>query len=199
MKEVLYIYGASGHGKVIADIARACCYSNLEFIDDGDNQYKNFGDISDKKNADFIIAIGNNQVRQKLQEKLSNLGLSIISLIHPSAIVSSSVRIGRGTVVMPNVVINANATIGDGVILNTSCIVEHDCEIGDYAHLSPNVALAGNVEIGANTHIGIGSSLIHGLQIGRNTIVGAGSVVVRSIGDYKKAYGNPCREIENII
>ncbi len=194
----IYIYGASGHGLVVADIARACGYGNIIFIDDGDNVYLTFDEMKNNKNIPIVLAIGSNHIRAMLFEKVENSGFEVVTLIHPSSVVSLSASIGKGTVIMPNVVVNANAIVGKGTILNTSCIVEHECIIDDFVHISPNVALAGNVRVGKLTHIGIGSNVIQGIIIGNNAIIGAGSTVVKNIGNFKKAYGNPCREIEDI-
>ena len=198
MSKNIYIYGASGHGLVVADIARACGYDDVIFVDDGDNEYPSFEDIKRTSGIPVAFGIGNNAIRAKLFERVQNSGFEIVSLIHPSAIISSSVTIGKGTVVMPNVVVNAKAYIGKCVILNSSCVVEHECMIGDFVHISPKVAIAGDVRIGDFTHIGIGSSVIQCLEIGKNSIIGSGSVVVKNIADFKKAYGNPCKEKGNI-
>jgi len=193
----IYIYGANGHGFVVADIAKSCGYDYVIFVDDGDNEYPSFEEIKRTSGIPMVFGVGNNNIRAKLFKKAQNRGFEIVNLIHPNSIVSTSATIGMGTVVMPNVVVNAKATIGNGVILNSSCVVEHECIIDNFVHISPNVALAGNVKVGKLSHIGIGSNLIQGIIIGNNTIIGAGSTVVRNIGNFKKAYGNPCKEIEN--
>lgn len=194
----IYIYGASGHGLVVADIAMACGYDDIIFCDDGDNEYPSFEAIKQIKHIPIAFGIGSNTIRSKLFQKVRANGLEIVNLVHPSAIISPSATIGIGIVVMPNVVVNAKANVGDGVILNTSCVIEHECKIEEFAHVSPNVALAGNVIIGGFTHIGIGSHVIQGITVGNNTIIGAGSAVVKNINNFKKAYGSPCKEIEDI-
>ena len=181
----IYIYGASGHGLVVADIAKLCGYEEIIFIDDGENNYPSFEDIKENNHIPITFGVGNNTIRSKLFEKAKNCDFKIVTLIHPNSVISSSVRIGEGTVVMPNVVINSNATVGNAVILNTSSIIEHECTIDDFVHISPNVALAGNVTIGQFSHIGIGSSIIQGKIIGSNCIIGAGSVVVKNINNSK--------------
>lgn len=195
----LFIYGASGHGLVAFDIAKVCGYDDIVFIDDGENEYTSFNEIKDENNIPIFIAIGDNRVRNKLYKKVKENGFEIITLVHPSAIVSTSAQIGIGTVIMPNVVVNAKAKIGKGTILNSGAVIEHEAILGDFVHISPNSAIAGGVNIGTLTHIGIGVSIIQGIKIGKNTLIGAGAVVVKNINDNKKAYGSPCREIEDLM
>jgi UDP-N-acetylbacillosamine N-acetyltransferase len=194
----IYIYGASGHGLVVADIAKVCGYSDIILIDDGDNSYLNFEDIKNNNTTPIALGVGDNRVRETLFNRVIEYGFEVISLVHRGAILGSGVEIGKGVVIMPNVVVNAKAKIGNGVILNSSSIIEHESIIGDFAHISPNVALAGNVKVGKNTQIGIGSSVIQGISIGDFCMVGAGSVVVKDIPSFTLSYGNPCRVIRRI-
>ena len=195
MKNKIFIYGAGGHGRVVSDIALRNGY-DVEFIDDGDNDFLNFNEFSKKiKSAKIFIAIGDNKIRKEKFELCENLGYEIITLIDKSTMIGSNVVIEKGTVVMPNCVINNTAKIGKGTIINSGAIIEHDCEIGDFSHISPNVALAGGVKIGNLTHLGIGSSVIEQINIGNNVIVGAGSVVIKNIRDNTKVVGVPAKEI----
>ncbi len=197
----IYIYGAGGHGLVVASIAKVCGFKEIRFIDDGDNNFPSLKDVINEikeKNFPVALGIGNNQIRKKIFNNLKWEGINILTLIHPTSIISEDVEIDIGTVIMPNVIINTKAKIGIGVILNSGCIIEHECVIGNFAHISPGVALAGQVKIGELTHIGIGSSVIQNITIGRNCIIGAGSVVVNNIPDNKKAYGVPCKIKEDI-
>jgi UDP-N-acetylbacillosamine N-acetyltransferase len=194
----LYIYGASGHGFVVADIARECGYEEIIYIDDGENSYPSFDEIKEENHIPLAFGIGVNATRKKLFQNVIKYGFDVVNLIHPSAILSSTVTLGIGIVIMPNVVVNTLSHIGDGVILNTSCVIEHENNIGDFVHISPNTALAGEVTIKENTHIGIGSSIIQGITIGKNCIICAGSVVVKNIGNNKLCYGNPCKIIKEL-
>ncbi len=195
----IYIYGAGGHGLVVADIARACGYEDIIFIDDRENEFLTFKQIKDNIHTPIALGIGDNMTRKIIFDKLKTHGFSVVTLIHPSSIISKGAIISDGSVAMPLVVVNAKAIVGKGAILNSGCVVEHECNIGDFAHISPNSSLAGNVSIGANTHIGIGSSIIQGISIGNNCLIGAGSVVLKNINNYKKAFGNPCKEIGDIV
>jgi len=195
--KVIFIYGASGHGKVVSDIARAVGYEIVKFIDDGENEHINFDDFVSLNKKDYPVAlgIGDNKVRSKIYKCLVNNGFNVVTLIHPKAIVSQSAKIDTGCVVMPGAIINANVKIDIGVIINSGSVIEHDCTIGYFTHISPNVALAGNVNIGSFSHIGIGASIIQNINIGNNCIIGAGAVVINSIEDNKKVVGVPAKEI----
>ena len=196
MSKSIYIYGASGHGLVVADVAKSCGYENIVFLyDDKSKGFLTFDDIKENRDYHISIGIGNNQIREKLYKKVKENGFSTPTLIHPSSIISSSAKIEEGTVIMPNVVVNAKAYIGKCVILNSSCVVEHECMIGDFVHISPKVSIAGDVRIGDFTHIGIGSNVIQGIIIGSNVIVGGGSMVIRNIDDNHKVVGIPAHPI----
>ena len=200
MKE-LFIYGASGHGKVVADIAREIGYKNIKFIDDGENEYLNFDDfiLLNKKDYPVALGIGDNEIRSKIYKRLADNEINVITLIHPKAIVSKSATISKGSVVMPGAIINADVKIEEGVIVNSGSIIEHDCKIGQFAHISPNVSLAGNVNVGSFSHLGIGTTVIQNITIGKNCIIGAGAVVIDDVKDSKKVVGVPAKEISVLI
>ena len=191
----LYLYGASGHSKVILDIAILNGWYLLNYIDDNlliknFNGYAVHNDIKKinlKKNQIFI-SIGNNSIRKKISQILIT---SFPVLIHPQSIISSSAIINSGTVLMANTTVNASSIIGSHCIINTNASIDHDCIINDFVHISPNVALAGNVEVGEGVHIGIGACVIQGIKIGKWATIGAGSVIIKDVPDYAVVVGNP--------
>lgn len=206
MHEKLLIVGASGHGKVVADIAKQMSkWNSIAFLDDNEfittsPSNKVLGRTSDalkyKDEADFFVAIGNNATREKIQEKLLCEGLSVVTLVHPRSVVCSDVEIGVGTAVMAGVVINSSSKIGKGCIINTSSSLDHDNVICDYVHVSPRVSLAGNVRVGKSTWLGIGSVVINNVNISSGCIVGAGAVVVRDICETGSFIGVPARRVQ---
>jgi len=193
LKKVIII-GASGHGKVIADIVKASGDKFVGYLDDNETKktlgktdaWKNYSDCS------FIIGIGNAEVRKKI----SNLPINYYTAIHPSAIVSETAKIGEGTVIMPNAVVNADSAIGKHCIINTSAVVEHDNIIGDYSHISVGAKLGGNVSVGNSTWIGIGAAVKNNVTIAGNVVVGTGAVVVKSISESGTYVGVPARKMD---
>jgi sugar O-acyltransferase (sialic acid O-acetyltransferase NeuD family) len=196
----MVIYGASGHGKVIAEILEKCGATNIIFVDDfpvGDSfmgyTLLHSSKLLDLDEQEMLVAVGNNNIRQKVVNKFNK---DYILAIHPSAQISARAAIGKGTVVMAGAVVNADCQIGEHVILNTNCSVDHDCVLENFVHVSPNVALAGNVFVGEGTQIGIGSSVIQGIRIGKKVTIGAGAVVVRDVPDFAVIMGVPGKVVK---
>lgn len=206
MKNKLIIIGASGHGKVVADIAiKMNKWQSIAFLDDDESIKKSMeleviGKTADaftyKEEADFFVAIGNNITREKIQEKLIEQGLSVVSLTHSSAVIGTDVEIGIGSVVMAGVVINSSSRIGKGCIINTSSSLDHDNMIEDYVHISPGVKLAGTVKVGKGTWLGIGSVVSNNVNICSGCKVGAGAVVVKDITESGTYVGVPVRRVD---
>jgi len=200
-KQKIFIYGASGHAKVVIEIAESLAYSigglvdanpviqrlldypvNTPFVEEADDRW--------------IIGIGTNSIRKRIAGEEDR---RYAILCHPSANISARTYIGEGTVVMAGVSINSGVRIAKHCIINTNASIDHDCEIADYVHISPNVALAGDVRVGQGTHIGIGACVIQGVKIGEWCTVGAGAVVIRDVPDGACVVGNPARIMKKDI
>lgn len=196
----IFIYGASGHGKVVADIIQATGYTLGGWIDD--DKTKNCLSWEDfcalHVQADIALGIGSNYIRAIVAKKIKSAGYNLPVLIHPTAVVSPSAILKEGTVIMPLCIINADTQIESGTIVNSGSVIEHDCFIGEYTHISPNNSIAGNVTIGKYTHIGIGASVIQGITIGEESVIGAGATVICNLPDHITAVGVPAKIIKGM-
>ena len=200
----LAILGASGHGKVVADIAELTGWDEVVFFDDAWPVIKtnsvwpvigstnvlleSIGDFSG-----VFVAIGNNDTRLNKLNLLREFGASIPSIIHPNAVISRYSVIDDGCVVCAGVVVNADSRIGFGSILNTSCSIDHDSIIDESVHVSPGVRLAGGVKVGKCTWIGIGAVVRQLITIGAYSVVGAGAAVVKNVPESSTVIGVPAQ------
>lgn len=205
MKNKLLIIGASGHGKVVADIAlKMNKWQSIAFLDDDKSIKTSIGleviGTSDDifthiDEYEIFVGIGNNDTRQRIHEMLETFGASIPILIHPSAVIGSQVDVGTGTVVMAGVVVNCCTKIGKGCIINTGSTIDHDNCIEDFVHVSPGSHLAGTVKVGKGSWLGIGSVVSNNINIANGCKVGAGSVVVKDISESGVYVGVPVRRV----
>jgi acetyltransferase EpsM len=192
-----YIYGSSGHGKVVLEAAQQDGKRPIAFIDDNEelNYFEGLPVIRElPKGSDYIIAIGCNDTRKLIHN--SHGSSQLVTLTHPNAVISKSSVIGLGTLVGVNALINPAVIIGSNCIINSAAVIEHDCTIEDYVHISPNATICGHVKIGTGTHVGAAAVIIPGIKIGVWCTIGAGAVVVDDIPDGATVVGNPARIIK---
>lgn len=200
----IFVFGASGHAKVVIDIIERQGLYRIAFLVDDNIElkgrevygYKVIGRRTELKKCTIregLVAIGGNRVRQSVAGWLTENGYNLVSVIHPSAEIGRGVVIGRGSVVMAGVVVNSDAVIGDNVIVNTKASIDHDCFIGHAAHIAPGAVLCGKVQIGSGTFVCAGATLIPNIIVGCNVVVGAGSTVIKDIPNNLTVIGNPAR------
>lgn len=204
MSEKVIVIGASGHGKVVADIVRRSGDTLLGFLDDngalpseiaGIPVLGRVADYTGYPEASFVVGIGNSDVREKIARQLNNVRW--YTAIHPSAVVSAlETKIGVGSVIMANAVINPSAHIGEHSIINTAAVVEHDNHIGSFAHISVGAKLGGTVSVGNHTWVGIGAAISNNMSICDHCTIGAGAVVIRDIKESGTYVGIPARKIK---
>lgn len=203
----IVVYGAGGHGKVVADILLASGVSTLlGFIDDDERRAgSSVLNMTVLGGADWLkreaargevavaLGVGDNSLRESVSKRCAALGVEILTLVHPDATVSRWASLGAGTVVMAGARINPAASLGRAVIVNTGAVVEHDVVVGDYAHLSPNAVMGGAARLGSHSHLGLGAVILPGVEVGDSAIIGAGAVVVKDIPNSVIATGIPAR------
>lgn len=197
----MYLFGASGHCKVVIDIIQKSNLDTIEYIIDDNPNIELIDSIPVilRPNNDLlidkslIITIGNNQIRKKIVRKIA---ANYLIALHPKSIIANHVSIGEGSVIMAGAILNSNVKVGEHCIINSAAVVEHDCVIRDFVHVSPNVSLAGNVTIGEGTHVGIGAVIIQGVKIGNWVTIGAGAIILNDVPDYAVIVGNPGKIIK---
>ena len=201
MNENVIIIGAGGHARVVSEIVELAGDRVLGFIDDrapelfpGMNMLGTTAEIGAfSEIASFVIAIGDNYMRRKIDGLHK---LRWYSAIHPTVVISKSAEIGEGTVIMANAVINSSAKIGRHCIINTASVVEHDCVLGNCVHIAPKAALGGAVKVGDCTQVGLGANLINNVSICGGCVIGAGAAVVGDISEKGIYAGVPAQKIK---
>ena len=189
----LVILGAGGHGRVVADAARAAAIEIAGFLDDAYEPGEKRGDwtvlgpdgILDAPEFAaahvFVVGIGDNAARRDRSLALQARGAELASVRHPAATVAPDVRVGDGTVLFAGSVVNTGSVLGDFAVVNTCASVDHDARIADGVHVGPGAVLAGSVRCDEDAFIGSGAVVLPGVCIGMRAVVGAGAVVTRDV------------------
>ncbi|MEZ9678512.1 acetyltransferase [Vibrio crassostreae] len=202
--KVLAILGASGHGKVVADIAENLGWQNIVFFDDAwpslsvIGKWRVLGNFESLVVSDIdsvFVAIGDANVRINKLSLLKSKNKNLETIIHPSAEISRYSSVGEGSIVCEGAVIKAFSKVGCATIINSNATIGHDCLISDACHISLGSSVAGNVTIGSRSWVGNGASVRQNIKIGSNVMIGTGAVVVNHIDSDLVVVGNPARPI----
>jgi len=176
----LVVHGAGGHGKVVA-----CAALSLGYTVKPTDAREGTEPTLDEE---CIIAIGDNATRKGFANR------NLKSIVHPTAFVDPSARIGDGAFIGPCAVVHVGARVGRGAIVNTGAIVEHDCHVGDWTHLAPGAVLCGTVTVGEGAFIGANAVVRENTTICPWAVIGGGAVVVGNIDEPGTYCGCPAKK-----
>lgn len=216
----LLIYGAGGHGLVVAESAEAAGWTVWGFLDDrvpkdttvgrwrvigrgdgergvGVNNWFERG-VGDRagRTGEVIVAVGDNAARWHLLNVLRGAEVRLATVVDPSARVSPSARLEPGVYVGPNAVVNAEATVGPGCIINSAAVVEHHVQLEAGVHVGPAAVLCGAAEAGERSLIGANATVLPGRTVGEQATLGAGSVATTDIPARTTAVGSPAKPVQ---
>jgi sugar O-acyltransferase (sialic acid O-acetyltransferase NeuD family) len=207
----LMIYCAGGAGREIYDLAERINAQNnqwgsIEFIDDVRIESKYYGcdvhtfsymeNIKNKKDHQFVIAIGEPLLRESLWNKITDRGFGPVSLIDPTAIISKTAKIGKGVLIQSFVMISSDTDIKDNVFFQSGSGIGHDTVISEHTVICPLSVIAGNCIVGKRSFIGIGAAIKEKTTIGDDVIVGMGTAVYRNVKTNSVIIGNPGRVVK---
>lgn len=212
-KKPVVIWGASGFALVVSDIIRLRKeYRIVGYLDDLSPQRKGtrFGgsiilggreqleQLAKEGIKNIILGFGDCKGRLNLGALVKAEGFTLLSAIHPDAVVSDDVELGDGLIIGAAAVIDPFVRLGEGCVINRGALIGHETIIEDYVNIAPGVNIGGKARIGKGTFVGIGSTVINNIKVGSNVIIGAGSVVVKDIPDNVVAYGIPAKVVRNV-
>lgn len=190
MKKRLLIIGAGGHGRSVAEAALlGRDYALTAFLDDTarPQQHHLWGrpvwgttamlpDCRGRIDV-VIVAIGNNALREALQQQVQAQGMTLATVVHPAAMVSPTATIEEGSAIMAGAIVGTGAQLGEGVIVNCGAVVDHDCVVDSFGHLGVKAGMAGGSVLGRSAWMPVGSALAYGVKVAAGRVLRAGEVV----------------------
>jgi sugar O-acyltransferase (sialic acid O-acetyltransferase NeuD family) len=196
----IYIAGAGGHAKVVTAAAQSQGLEVEAYLDDakagttllGRPVLREDGPLNQE--IAFVVAIGNNKVRETCFKRLLHRGLQAILVKHERAIIDGA-ACDLGSQIIAGAILNQDAKVGRNCIINSGAIVEHDCQVGDHCHVAPGAIMGGGSSLGEGSLLGLGAILLPGVKIGQNVTIGAGSVVIKDVESGARLAGAPARNL----
>lgn len=145
--------------------------------------------------AQYLLTVGDPAAKRAIFESLSSAGARFASVIHPSAVVATTARIGEGSIVGPNSYAAVDCQVGRCVTINSLCGIGHDSSIGDFATLSSQIDVTAEVKIGEGVFVGSGARILPGARVGEGARIGAGSIVARNVAAGTTVYAAVAKKL----
>ena len=213
MKQDIIIIGSGGHAKVVVDIIEEMDVFNIIGVTTVDQEPGSFfqgytvlgnddvlPDYQRKGIKHAVMGLGgyrDNRLRKKVFEFIKSLGFSFQNIIHPSAIVSKSAKLGEGVVIFPGAVLNTEVEVGNNSIIATGSTIDHETVIGNHVLVSAGVTVGAYSKIEDNVLLALGAKVISGIKIKANALIAAGAVVVKDVEENEKVFGIPAKPLKN--
>ena len=154
------------------------------------NKYYQYNDVK------FIYALykpGFMRERAALLKKLAIPYDSMINFIHPLSYVSSSIKLGKGNVILANSTIQNNVILGMNNIINSNVAIEHETNLGNSNFVSAGVVLGSKVHLSNECFIGLNSSVRENVIIEDNVFIGMNSLLLSDCKENEIWYGVPAK------
>jgi len=199
--KALCLFGAGGHGRVLAAQIRARAPTARLCFGDGarpetelDGIALRFRGIEEVAGYPILITVGENDTRRRLQTAALDAGLELARVvIDPERFFASPP--GPGTQVLAGAIVNTGARIGAGVIVNSGAVVEHDSVLGDFCHVAPGSVVGGGAALGAGSLLGTNATILPGVRVAPGCVIGAGGVVTVDLTTPGTYVGVPVRQL----
>jgi len=205
----IIIVGAGGFGREVylwaKDSFNFSKYKIKGFLSNNRNDLDNFdikvriiGDpdyYEIKENDRFIFAIGDIDTKKRMVTNLKKKGAKFLTLVHPTAIVADTTKIGEGVIICPFCLVSDSVILNDFVMMNTYSSCGHDARVGKYCILSPYATLNGFVILEDEVFLGTHATVISHKKVGYRSKISANSVVMRDVPPNKMVFGVPGKAI----
>jgi sugar O-acyltransferase (sialic acid O-acetyltransferase NeuD family) len=216
MCEHFAIWGCAGHAKVLASLIAMRGGRVISLFDNrevasvlpavpvffGEAGFETWAkSTSGLSNVIGLVAIGGSRGRDRLliQGLFRDRGMMLIPIVHSTASVCATAKLGAGTQVLAQAVVAADVLVGEACIINHRASIDHECQLGDGVHVAPGATLCGRIRIGDNVMVGAGAVVLPNLTIGADARIGAGSVVTKDVPAGSVILGNPGRTHTAIV
>jgi sugar O-acyltransferase (sialic acid O-acetyltransferase NeuD family) len=222
LTEPLVLIGPGGFGRETAEVVRAINAAHeasggsprwdlLGFLDDdparwgttvsGVRVLGGMDALAAQSDARVVVCTGhpgNFGSKARIVERLGLDRERYATLIHPTAVIPPSARLGEGSVVFAGVVATTDVQIGAHAGIMPLAVFTHDDVLEDFVTVGAGVRLAGTVRIEAGAYLGAGCLIRENRTVGPGALIGMGAVVTEDVPGGEVWAGVPARFVRPV-
>lgn len=148
--------------------------------------------------ARAVVCVGNPRdyaARARLVRRLALPADRYATVIHPTASVARSSRVGPGSVLLAHCTLTAAVRVGAHVAVMPQVVLTHDDVVEDFATLASGVRLGGGARLERGAYVGSGALVREGTTVGAWSLIGMGSAVLGDVPPGEVWVGSPARRL----
>jgi UDP-N-acetylbacillosamine N-acetyltransferase len=141
----------------------------------------------------MFSAIGYRTMRSRkiVYDQILGKGYDCINIVHPRAIVSGDLVMGKNNIIMPAAHIEPFISIGNNNIVWSDSLICHDSKIGDHNFIAAGSILGGRCNMEDCCFIGFNTTIVQNRFIANETLTGAKSLILHDTEPCSKYFGLP--------
>lgn len=143
----------------------------------------------------FVIAIADPPAKLRIAAALLEKGATFLTVVHPTAVLARTARLGQGVIVCPFALVSADSSVGDFVTINSYSSIGHDAQVAQGCTLSCHVDITGHTQIDEGVFFGSGATVLPKVQVGAQARIGAGTVIMRKVAPGSTMYAMPAKKL----
>jgi UDP-N-acetylbacillosamine N-acetyltransferase len=141
----------------------------------------------------MFCAVGYRKMRDRkiVYDQILEKGYDCINIVHPQAVVSIDLIMGKNNIIMPAAHLEPFVKIGSNNIVWSDSLICHDSRIGDHNFIAAGSILGGGCNMENSCFIGFNTTIVQNRFIANETLTGANSLIFCDTEPCSKYFGVP--------
>lgn len=210
----LYALGVGHNTPVFIDLAEQCGFEvsglyhyNAERTGEVEHGFRILGSFAelfsngDLSGKNFLLTMGDNEIRAALIRKILSYGGRVPSLIHPTSVISRFAEISLvGVYISAFSHVQADTKIGQGTVILSGVNISHTNNIGEYCFIAGGATIGAYTDVGDFVFVGQGALSISAKvsKIGTHAYIGARALLTKDVEPYSVMAGSPAKVLRHV-
>ena len=131
----------------------------------------------------FAIGYSNMAARREALDRVTGLGYSLFSIVHPAAMIEPGARYEPGAVILAGAVLDQETVVGAACFIDIGVRLGAGTVVGTNTYVSSGTSTGSRARIGDDCFIGMDCTITTDVKVGNRVFVNAKTLVARDTAD----------------